>query len=154
MRVDELEDEYAKLSRELEDLKYKIRRADWDKKYYYIYSDGYINSDYCGNDGTDINRYVIGNMFKTEEEAQKTIKKIKIYTRLKELALSLNEGEEVDWNDDAQPKWCIKRTIDDDRLYCVSTYVVKDVGQIYCLNENFLNVAVEKIGEETLKQLL
>lgn len=51
-------------------------RAEKGKEYYYITNSNFItNIDYEHNDVIDNNRYEIGNYFKTEELAEKKVKK-------------------------------------------------------------------------------
>ena len=100
------------------------------------------------------NRYNFGNYFKTLQEAEKVRKKIKLYTQLKDLALRLNKGEKIDWDNSAQAKWhiCYKNgtVLGLDDMY---TSTLQDLGQIYCLDKNFLEIAKQEIGEENLKKL-
>lgn len=80
--------------------------------------------------------------------------KMKIYTQLKDLALRLNNGEKIDWENDNRAKWhiCYKNGTAlgfDDNYTCA----LQDLGQIYCLDKNFLEIAKKEIGEENLKKL-
>lgn len=101
----------------------------------------------------DTARYGLGNYFKTEEEAKNVFEKIKIYTQLKELALRLNNGKEINWNDSTQNKWDIVLDNSENILRCCFVCIGQEIGQIYCLDENFLEEAIEEIGEENLRKL-
>ena len=104
------------------------------------------------NDDQDDGSYEIGNYFRTKEEAEKVVEKIKIYTQLKDLALRLNQGRKVDWNSSVQAKWHIYYD-HNDSLTTIGNYRYQDLGQIYCLDKNFLEIAKQEIGEENLKKL-
>ena len=155
-KKEELKKEIEKLGTQIKGLeeqkkKCKRWRAQEDKDYWYIDSDCEIYKEFDRNDDYDNARYIIGNYYKTEEEAEKTVEKTKIYTRLKDLALRLNEGREVDWNDSAQDKWYIYYKYNS--LTTTVSYGYQDIGQIYCLDKNFLEIAKQEIGEDNLKKL-
>ena len=140
---------------ELEKQEIKVRwRAKEDEDYYYFTSCGEIYVDYEGYCDTDNRRYELGDYFKTEEDAKKAVEKFKIYTQLKDLALRLNKGEKINWSDSTQHKWVIvldnSKNILSNYAY---TYIGQEVGQIYCLNSLFLDVAKQEIGEENLRKL-
>lgn len=165
MRLEELKEKCEKLSKELEDLKCELDkkklnnpqmntrwRAEANEKYWCII-DECVYRSLEANENCDKARYEIGNYFRTEEEAEKAVEKIKIYTQLKDLALRLNNGEEIDWKNDEQPKHYICFNNESNKLFYSYYYACHDVGQIYCLDENFLEEAKQEIGEENLKKL-
>lgn len=161
--IEELENKIEQLSKELENLKCELDiekmntrwRARNSEAYYYLYSYGKIirACDYRSKETT--NRYNLGNYFRTKEEAEKMLNKIKIYTQLKDLAMRLNKGEKIDWQDENQDKYCICYFHDDKKLNSSLTLTLycRDIGQIYCLDKNFLEEAKKEIGEENLKKL-
>lgn len=143
----------AEIEKKIEELESKVRwRAKENEIYYYFNDFGEIHVNRDGCCGTDTDRYDLGNYFETEEEAKKIIEKIKIYTQLKDLALRLNNGEKINWSDSTQHKWGIVLDNFKNILRCYA-YIGQEVGQIYCLDENFLEVAKEEIGEENLRKL-
>lgn len=160
-KQEELKKELEELDTQIKELKeqneikedYKRWRAQEGKDYWYIDSDCEIYQEFDRNDDYDNARYVIGNYYKTEEEAEKVVEKMKIYTRLKDLALRLNKGREVDWNSSAQAKWHIYYDHNDSLITTISNHSYQDLGQIYCLDSNFLNIAKQEIGEYNLKKL-
>ncbi len=162
-KLKELENKIEELSNELEDLKCELDkaksnnceryRANCGERYYYYGSMGMISDCHESNDDFDINRYVMGNYFQTEEEAMSTVRKIKIYTQLKDLALRLNMGKELNWENREQRKYVITCNAENKKICDAWLYVQKDIGQIYCLDENFLDIAKQEIGEENLKKL-
>lgn len=138
---------------ELEKQEIKVRwRAKEVEDYYYFTSCGEIYVDCDGYCDTDNRRYELGDYFKTEEEAENVVEKFKIYTQLKDLALRLNKGEKINWSDSTQHKWGIVLDNFKNILRCYA-YIGQEVGQIYCLDENFLKEAKQEIGEENLKKL-
>ena len=157
-KQEELKKEIEKLGTQIKGLeeqekKCKRWRAQEDKDYWYIDSDCEIYKEFDRNDDYDNARYIIGNYYKTEEEAEKVVEKIKIYTRLKDLALRLNKGEKIDWDNSTSAKWSIGLSNSNNALQCCYAYKGQDVGQIYCLDPDFLNIAKQEIGEENLRKL-
>lgn len=155
-KLEELEKKYKELGEEIERLKCKSAerwRADYGCEYFYIDDDGDIQSEQDNDWGCDEYRFNIGNYFKTEEEACKVLDKILIYNKLKDLALKLNEGKTIDWKDDTQEKFCIYFSNVANRLTCDFCSIYQDFGTIYCLNSNFLDKALDEIGEEDLMRL-
>lgn len=160
--LEETKNKCAEIEKKIEELEKqeKVRwRAKNGKTYFTIRSTGNIaqceekeDTEY-NFDFDHTSRYNFGNYFKTLQEAEKVREKIKIYTRLKDLALKLGRGKKIDWNNSDQPKWCIVLGFFDNTLRSNCNYTHQEIGQIYCLDENFLEVAKEKIGEENLRKL-
>lgn len=164
-KLKELEKKIEKLSKDLEELKCELDkeklsntqmnnrwRANDGEKYYCIYGDGTIDWSIDTNDEISVKHYDLGNYFQTKEEAEKVAEKIKIYVQLKDLALRLNKGEEIDWENDKQVKYYIYYDNCYKKIYTTCNYS-KELGQIYCLDSRFLNIAKQEIGEENLKKL-
>lgn len=157
-KIEELEAKMKELQKEIDDLKKKktVRwRAEKGGKYYIIDVDFGNGIGVCSEDDyiIDNRRYNMGNYFKTQEEAELVKEKILIYNELKDLALELNNGEEIDWTDDCEGKYYIYYDNYFKELKSVGIYITKVFFNIYCLNKNFLEIAKERIGEERLKKL-
>lgn len=99
-KCNELEEKIRKLK--LNEINEKRWRAENGDSYYYILSTGETHEDRDIGGAWENGRYNVGNYFRTKEEAKRTAKKIKIYMKLKELALRLNKCEEIDWQDYTQ----------------------------------------------------
>lgn len=164
--IKKLKEKQEKLKKEIEKLEMQIKELKEQKKkckrwrakenelYWFISPNGVAYHTMELNDSSDRRSYEIGNYFRTEEEAEKMVEKIKIYTRLKDLALRLNKGEKIDWENDNRAKWhiCYRNGTAlgfDDSYTCA----LQDLGQIYCLDKNFLEIAKQEIGEKNLKKL-
>lgn len=155
--LEELKKKYEELGKEIKRLenekKNKRWRAEQEKEYFYIEESGYINEVIEYFDRVDDFNYKTRNYFKTEEEAQRHLDNINTYYELMDLAEELNEGEEIDWENLHQIKYIITYDSEDKKIFSISNNVIKNLGQIYCLNKNFLEVAKQKIGEERLESL-
>ena len=146
----EIEEKINELKRQESEVRW---RAKFNEIFYYSTSYGEICADCDGYCNTENGRYTLGNYFKTEEEAKNVVEKIKIYTQLKDLALRLNKGEKIDWDDFMQNKYCIGFNHPNNTLMRFHANALQNIGQIYCLDRDFLEVAKKEIGEENLKKL-
>ena len=152
IKINELIDLFKKLEEQNcieEDC--KRWRAKKNELYWFISSAVTVSSSREENDPVDETRYRIGNYYKTREEANEAIEKMKIYMQLKDLALRLNEGEKIDWANSNQYKYNIY--YEPGGLATTDAYCYQELGQIYCVNRYFLEVAEQEIGEENLKKL-
>lgn len=120
----------------------------------YFYLDDFGNIDYSTWDAgsVDFFRYRTGNCFKTEQEAGDYKENILTKQALKDLALELNDGVEIDWNDIYSDKFFLY--ISKNVLSLGSTTLNNYLGTVYCLSEDFLTIAKYRIGEEKLIKLI
>ena len=155
--LEELEKKYEELGKEIERLKNEKKNVRWraetQEHYYYINSVVTTDDDIEDDYDADIDRYNTGNYFKTREQAEKQLKKLKIYMQLKDLALRLNNGEKIDWDNGEQNKYKIYYNCGYDKLSYDAWSTIQELGAIYCLDINFYKEALEEIGEENLKLL-
>lgn len=156
--IEELEKEFERLAEEIKQIKENSKenkrwRAEKEENYYTILSHADIHCIHDLGDGIDNNRYSIGNYFQTQEQAENVAEKLRIYAKLKDLALRLNNGEKIDWDNDEQSKWYIYYDFSMDEVYTDGEIAFKEIGQVYCLDKNFKEKALEEIGEENLKKL-
>lgn len=85
-------------------------KPDTDQKYYFIRTSGYVYDSIWTNDSIDRGRFDIGNCFKTEEEAERVVEKLKAWKRLKDSGLKFK-----DWNKSNYDKtFCINAEIEHD----------------------------------------
>lgn len=143
--------ELLKLVEKANKPKSKVWKPENNELYYYSYNDK-TNSD-CWN-GVDIDnsRYAIGNCFKTEEEAQNAVERLKIRAELQRYADEHNEP--IDWKNNKQDKWYIRfhywnKTVDYDYVA-----MARDTFQIYFSSEEVAKAAVQSVGEERIKKYL
>ena len=122
-------------------------------KYYYLNDCGETEIETDEDYPIDNFRYSIGNYFESEEQTKNYKEKLLIEQELKDIAMELNKGEEIDW-EDTQEKYYLSYDLDHYDLLDLCTYSVKDQGTIYCLDPDFKNVAIERIGEERLTKYL
>lgn len=164
-KIKELEEKQEEILKEIEELKkekekentFKRWRAEKNREKYFLMDinkagriDSYIDEYSIYEDFF----YSIGNYFKTQEEANRYKQNLITYQKLKDIADRLNKGQEIDWKNIAQKKYGIHYDYDKNTFKETVSFVVKNLNTVYCLDDNFLNVALSEIGEEKLKQLL
>lgn len=153
-QISELQSKVAKIENESkEEKKGKRWRAEVNDTYIYINDAGYADVSHENNDSFDKYRFKTRNYFKTEEEAEEYKEVMNTYYDLMDLADELNNGKKIDWYDDTQQKFYIYFDFKRNKFVQSYTYVTKDIGQIYCLNENIIGIAIEKIGTDKLIKL-
>lgn len=176
--MEELKKEWEELTKRFSDFGIKLEeygkenkhnnkrwRAENGEKYYLVgefekedVKVGNITLEYDGynvesNDAVDIFLYKTRNYFKNKEEAEEYREKLKTYYDLLDLADELNCDRKINWNDKEQEKYYIYYNTRDKSIDTINTYFFKDLGQIYCLDENFLDIALERIGKDRLEKL-
>ena len=132
----------------------KVWKPKDDERYYYIDSSARnvgINETLNGDFSLDKALYEVGNCFKTKEEAEKTLEKIKIYTQLKRYAEEHNT-EKIDWN---KKKWryYIQYNRDTQELSFDMYQYTQDICQIYFTSKELCKQAIKEIGEDNIKKL-
>lgn len=155
--LEETKNKCTEIEKKIEELEKQESEVRWRARigavYYLICGDGDINVSWDTRDDIDTKNYELGNYFQTEKEAENVVGKIKIYTQLKDLALRLNNGEKINWSDSTQHKWGIVLDNFENILRCCYACIGQEIGQIYCLDKNFLEIAKQEIGEENLRKL-
>ena len=155
--LEELKQELKKLENKINELEIK-----GNNKYKRERGDSYWCFNYFGNpifikdisDRIDNFRYSIGNYFETKEQVENYKEKLIIEQELKDIAMELNKGKEIDWEDFSQVKHYLNFDYFQYEINFFTNTSSKKQGTIYCLDKNFKNIAVEKIGEERLTKYL
>lgn len=159
-KIKELEEKLEEIKKENEELKKdkqanNVRwRAEWGERYYILNDFGETSPTADGRTCIDKYRHAVGNYFKTEEQTKIAKQNRLTYQQLKDIALRLNKGQVFDWNDLSQIKYYIYFDFKTNQLKQWDADLYKIFNVIYCLDESFLDVALEEICEEKLKQLL
>lgn len=153
-KIKELEEQIEELKRQKETLVTKRWRADRDELYYLVDSFGVIRHDKDEYKPVDDDRYNMGNYFRTELQADIYKQNLITYQQLKDIALRLNNGQEIYWDNGSQDKYYIYFDYIENEFGLTFANSMRSPSVIYCLDVNFLNVALDEIGAERLKQLL
>lgn len=103
---------------------------------------------------SDDKRYLLGNYFKTRQEAEEYKENLLTKQRLKDLALRLNNGVKIDWNNDTQSKYTMSYREISNELHPVTWHENRYMGAVYCLDKHFFKIATQEIGEDKLIKLM
>lgn len=148
--ISSIKEELSKLEEKLKTFKLRADRQMPEKGdiYYFIGNDGSIFEDKWANNSYDQQRFNSYNYFKTEEEAQNEIDRRLIKAKLNEIANRLNGGQVINWDSAIQRKYYLNS--DSGALNLSFSLIDKIEGATYCLSQDFLEVAVDEIGEQEL----
>ena len=162
--LEELKQELKKIENKINELenkgieeinKYKRKRCENGERYWFLNSLGEaeLASD-CNGDEDDFS-YNIGNYFKTDEQVKNYKEKLLIEQELRDIAMELNKGEKICWEVDSQYKYYLCYDFSDD-IIIDDNYSIfaRKQGIIYCLDENFKDVVIKRIGKERLTKYL
>ena len=150
--ISSIKEELSKLEEKLKTFKLRVGRQMPEKGDIYYFLGGARTSvfeDKWANDSYDQQRFNSYNYFKTEEEAQREIDRRLIKAKLNEIANRLNGGQVIQWNSAIQRKYYLNLDTGVSLILSFSL-IDKMEGTTYCLSEDFLEVAVDEIGEQEL----
>ena len=128
-------------------------KPKYDDRYYYVSEECTATESRAWAEYIVDERYRRYNVFKTEEEAKQEAEKILIRRQLEDIARCLNKGEEFDWSDENQLKYCIAFDFPLN-IISIGALYRKLQGSVYCLSDKFKDVAVQEIAEERVKKYL
>ena len=119
--------------------------------YYYVDAFGNVLSQIETGHYSDNAFWESYNCFQTREQAEQEAEKILVRRQLEDIARRLNKGQEIDWNDNNQLKYCIGFDFPLN-IISIGALYRKLQGSVYCLSDEFKDVAIQEIGEERLKK--
>ena len=149
--IKKAEEHLANMKKMLAECEYKRWKPEPNEEYYYVSEDGKIvQARNCGWEPV-ANRVKFYNCFKSEKQAEAEAEKILVRRQLEDIARRLNKGQEIDWNDNNQLKYCIGFDFPFN-IISIGALYRKLQGSVYCLSDEFKDVAIQEIGEERLKK--
>ena len=150
--ISSIKEELSKLEKKLKTFKPRVGRQMPENGDIYYFLGGVRASVFENkwtNDSYDQQRFNSYNCFKTVEEAQREIDRRLIKAKLNEIANRLNGGQVIQWNSAIQRKYYLN--VDTGVSLGLSFSLINKMeGTTYCLSEDFLDVAVDEIGEQEL----
>ena len=122
------------------------------EKYFYIEDCMGVSDDRNVQAPIDYCRFNIGNFFKTKEEAEHILEKLKVIHELQKFAYENNEGE-IDWKNFNQCKYKIFYDAEDGDLYVdYSIQCESEPFNIYFTSFKIAKRAIEAVGEDRIKK--
>ncbi len=153
--INKTREHLANMEKMLAECEYERWKPEKNEVYYFVNSYGVVEQDWNSTEFTpDMKRYNAYNCFKTKEQAEVEAEKILVRRQLENIARRLNKGENLNYGDNTQCKFCLKYNIVKDRIQIDNDYNCVHVDVVYCLNIDFDKVAIQEIGEERLKKYL
>jgi hypothetical protein len=151
MNVTTLKQQLEAAQNEITKLKQSIEKAEaennvWPKIGYEHFSSKNI---------VDNMRIDIGNCYKTKEEAEQAVEKMKVMAEIKRLAdKSWKEaGVEINWSDENNSKYFVRYNPSESCLLIDHNCSIKNINDFYFNSEKKAREAIDKIGEERLKSV-
>lgn len=161
MNKQEIINEIIRTEKHLKKMKNKLECYEYKKWKpnegdYYFYIDQYGSKKNTKHIGSTLDEELIDfyNCFKTYEEAHQEGERILIRRQLEDIAKMLNRGHKLDWNNLKQCKFFIYYSNENGCITYDSVFNWQTQGVVYCLDENFKDVAIQEIGVERLKKYL
>lgn len=151
-------EELKEIKKELEEILERVNtKLDGDDKKYWLIHNGEIMQYTDDGHRLDIFNKEIGNFFKTEKEAEKYLEDLKVKTEIKNIAKELNKGKEINWRDCFQDKYFLIYSHVDSEVSNArynNNYPWKSEGTIHCLDSDFADECIKRIGKERLENYL
>lgn len=143
VKIAEIEKKIEKEQKKEKSGKWKPKKGD---KYWFINNSGYIVDSQWDNYDIDIERYLLGNYYRTKEECEFARQKLKVIAELKEFA----EPEDRKW-DGTEPHCLITWDFWEGGISVKSICTYKG-NDIYFSTEEDAEKAIQAVGEERIKK--
>lgn len=151
-KIEELEEQLEELRAKVNELEQALslaKLAEWPQegdRYWFVTSDGVVSSDLWDNDSTDAGRAEIGNVFRTEEEADFEVQRLRVIAELKKFAMSREEVYAARRN---YPVYCMCLCGD---LITSDNHIRDRYALLYFKDNSILQEAVKSVGEGKIKK--
>lgn len=147
-KIKDAEQQLADARRMLEDYRSKSPWKPKDGETYWFISTG-IKDTTWAFDHIDEELYAIGNVFRTEDDAEREVRRRKTHQKLKELATKWNT-EPIDFSNSEQVKWSLIYVAGDiNKLQMGTGYVAQEPNTVY-FTHDVLDQIKKEISEEEL----
>lgn len=127
----------------------RVWKPEDREKYYYI--DGYSCATEDSWEGleVDIDRFDIGNAFKTREEAEIALERARVKAELQKYALEHNDPEKEAWNNDnGHYKIAFDHRVND--FFMTRGYYMEEESVTYFTSPEIAREAITTIGRERI----
>lgn len=136
-------DELDKVDIELESRRW---RPDLGQIYYLVSDTGSVAYTIWYNSNCDLLRFAIGNVFKTKEEVEFEIERLKVIAELKEFA----EPDDRQWNNH-DCHWAIRYKHNISEM-CIEQWTLFHTNLIYFESREKAEEAINAVGEDRIKK--
>lgn len=162
MNKEELEKEIAKTKEQLDKLQQELKDKEEERwkprhrvQYFSVYANNKVFCHYNNKQAVTNESIEVFNCFQTKEQAEIEAEKILVRRMLENIARRLNKNKTLNWKSQCQHKYSIYFDYREDKIDTYPTTVpYKEQGAVYCLEQNFKDIATQEIGEERLIRYL
>ena len=151
--INKTREHLANMEKMLAAYEYGRWKPERGQEYWTVDSWGEIYNQIWINSQGDQKRHDFYNCFQTREQAEVEAEKILVRRMLEDIARRLNKNREICWNNSESKYYLVYQHKAED-IEWWSTYTDQTQGVVYCLSKSFLDVAIQEIGEERLKNYL
>lgn len=151
--INKTKEHLANMEKKLEECEY-VRWKPKDCEDYWFLSTTLLPVATVNKNGLDRDRCNSYNCFKTEQEAKAEAEKILVRRMLEDIARKLNKGRKLEWGVHTKEKYCLDYDYDYGDVSQNINTLLQRQGTIYCLDENFTDIAIQEIGKERLRRYL
>lgn len=155
-----LQQELAALRKRIDELEAQAKTESTDSwpKYgnecWAIDGDGDLFDFVWNLDDNQLHRLEIGNVFRTEEEANREVERRKVLTELRKLAKASWGGGNADWSRSGQYKWEMFYDHKEKEWIALDLWLSQTQGAVYFATGHDAEAAIETIGADRLMLLL
>ena len=152
--INKTKEHLANMEKMLAECEHKRWKPTRHQEYWFVDDRSQIyECTFVPEDEDDSKRYETYNCFQTREQAEQEAENILVRRMLEDIARRLNKGENLDWSNNSQCKYYLYLWLGEElEQHIASVRLIQ--GVVYCLDENFKDVAIEEIGEQRLKKYL
>ena len=147
-KIDELQKKVDELQKELDELKKQENDGMWIPKggeyYWHIDSCGEVFHTINAFGQKDEKRFYIGNVFKTKEEAEFAVEKLKVLAELK----VFSEPKDREWDVENQ-HWDIRYDVQEEKVYA-DRWRLSKTNNIYFESNKKAQQAIDAVGEDRI----
>lgn len=152
--INKTKEHLANMEKMLAECGYKKWKPEKGEKFYYLNSYNMAIPETWDASYSDAGHYNIYNCFKTREQAEQEAEKVLVRRQLEDIAHKLNKKVQNEFNAYQDYKYYLYMHDNNRKIDLGSNLGVTTQGVVYCVDEKFLDVAIQEIGEERLKKYL
>jgi hypothetical protein len=153
-----LQERIEKMEKELAELKASVvaQSLEWpsvDDSYWTIIAHGAVLTYRFCDDEFDRDILKIGNIFRTEEEAERGVERLKVLTQLRNLAKAAWGGVQPTWPSEME-KWYVQYFHGRCEWLVSYTCHIETPGIVYFPSEKSIRDAIKTVGADRMMLLL
>lgn len=151
--IGDLVEEKLKEADKVKPVGFKYYVPKYREMYYFIDDEGNVDESAWFDDVSDRWRLLQHNIFRTRERAEYHKRMLDLKAELKVFAGELSKDNPVDWNNGHQVKYSLCFNFSEKCILGNTVHRCKGFN-IYYTYSDFKEKAIEKFGEETLREIL